>query len=612
MSPLPLRQIRIWTPQLETVKRADGTLIVRQRGELPEYPKRITDSLVHWARQAPDRVWMARRNENGEWREITYGQALQAIRAIGQSLLDLGVSVESPLVILSDNSIEHALLALAAQHVGAASAAVSPAYSLVSTDFAKLKDIAAQLTPGLIYAEDAQRFVGPIAAAFDPGVPVVSLRNPIEGRPSIPFHELVETLPTAAVDDAHEQVGPDTVAKFLFTSGTTGSPKAVIQTHGMLTSNQAMVSDCYAFLADEPLVVVDWAPWNHTASGSKVFNLVLTQGGTFYIDEGKPTPAGIAETIRNLREISPTWYFNVPAGYDMLATAMQTDDLLRERFFARVKMLMYAGAGMAQHTWDDLNALAERTIGARVLIASGLGATETGPFALMCMSEQEHAGNIGIPARGVTLKLVPVEDKLEARLKSPSVTPGYWRNPRLTAEAFDEEGFYRLGDALRFAVPGDASQGFFFDGRLAENFKLGTGTWVSVGAVRARLVNDFGGLIRDAVLTGENEDELGAIVFPKRDMLAGLAGGAEAIWTSNDVREALQAALDRHAKNASGSAGRVTRIILAHEEPSIDRGEITDKGSINQRAVRMHRPDLIAKLYDPANAEVVRVSGGRR
>ncbi len=612
MSPLPLRQIRIWTPQLETVKRADGTLIVRQRGELPEYPKRITDSLVHWAQQAPDRVWMARRDETGEWREITFGQALRSVRAIGQSLLDLGVSVESPLVILSDNSIEHALLALATQHVGAASAAVSPAYSLVSTDFAKLKDIAAQLTPGLIYADDAQRFADPITAAFDADIPVISLRNPIGGRPSIPFRELLETLPTGAVEEAHEKVGPDTVAKFLFTSGTTGSPKAVIQTQGMLTSNQAMVSDCYAFLADEPLVVVDWAPWNHTASGSKVFNLVLTQGGTFYIDEGKPSPAGIAETIRNLREISPTWYFNVPAGYDMLATAMQTDDVLRECFFARVKMLMYAGAGMAQHTWDDLNALAERTIGARVLIASGLGATETGPFALMCMSEQEHAGNIGIPARGVTLKLVPVEDKLEARLKSPSVTPGYWRNPRLTAEAFDEEGFYRLGDALRFAVPGDASQGFFFDGRLAENFKLGTGTWVSVGAVRAQLVNDFGGLIRDAVLTGENEDELGAIVFPKRDMLAGLAGDAEAIWSSSSVRQALQAALERHAKNASGSASRVTRIILAHEEPSIDRGEITDKGSINQRAVRMHRPDLIAKLYDPANAEVVRVSGGRR
>lgn len=302
MTRLPLRPIRVWSPQIETETRADGTLIVRQTDALPEHPARITDALLRWARERPDRIWMAQRKADGGWHTVTYAEALSTVEAIGQSFLDLELSPERPVVILSDNSIEHALVALAAQHVGAASAAISPAYSLVSSDFAKLRDIAAQLTPGLVFADDAQRFARAIEAAFDPQVPVVFLRNPIAGRRSIPFHELTATVPTRAVGDAHAKVGRDSVAKFLFTSGTTGSPKAVIQTHGMLTANQAMVADCYAFIADEPLVVVDWAPWNHTASGNKVFNLALTQGGTFYIDEGKPTPAGIAETIRNLRK----------------------------------------------------------------------------------------------------------------------------------------------------------------------------------------------------------------------------------------------------------------------------------------------------------------------
>jgi len=358
-------------------------------------------------------------------------------------------------------------------------------------------------------------------------------------------------------------------------------------------------------------VVVDWAPWNHTAAGNKVFNLVLYNGGTYYIDGGKPSPKLIGETIRNLREIAPTWYFNVPAGYEMLVDAMERDPALRENFFSRLKLMMYAGAGMAQHTWDRLNQLAVETIGHRVLLATGLGSTETGPFALKCTEEQERAGNVGIPAQGVILKLVPDQDKLEARLKGPNITPGYWRDPKQTAAAFDEEGFYKLGDALRFAEPGHPEKGFFFDGRLAENFKLETGTWVAVGALRAKLVNELDGLARDAVIAGENQHELGALLLPFMPKLRSLVADEAdlsdpEILAHPAVRERLAALLAEHAEKATGSATRVKRAILIEEEPSLDRGEITDKGSINQRAMLRNRGDLVAALYSDDDPRVIR------
>ena len=467
------------------------------------------------------------------------------------------------------------------------------------------------MTPGMIFVADGQRFERAIAAAVDPSVPVVVSRNPIPGRACLMLDDVLATVPTADVDRAYDAVGPDTIAKFLFTSGTTGSPKAVIQTQRMLTSNQEMVADCYAYMRDEPPVVVDWAPWNHTAAGNKVFNLVLYNGGTYYIDGGKPSPKLMGETIRNLREISPTWYFNVPAGYEMLVDAMERDEALRTRFFANLKLMMYAGAGMAQHTWDRLNGLAVETIGHRVLLATGLGATETGPFALKCSEEQERAGNVGIPAQGVILKLVPDQDKLEARLKGPNITPGYWRDPEHTAEVFDEEGFYKLGDALRFAVPGDPEKGFFFDGRLAENFKLETGTWVAVGALRTKLVNDLDGLVRDAVIAGENQRELGALLLPFMPKLRSLVAGADKlsdaeILAHDSVRARLAERLGIHAAQATGSATRVMRALLMTEEPSLDRGEITDKGSINQRAVLRNRGDLVAALFSDDDPRVIR------
>ncbi|OJF99836.1 feruloyl-CoA synthase [Rhizobium sp. 58] len=596
-------KVKLWSPNLDWEQRSDGTLIVRRQDPLGSYPRCMTERFVHWAESDPDRVWMAARVDDGRWRKVTYGAALDMIRCIGQSLLDLGLSLDRPLLIISENTIEHALIALGAQHVGIPSAAVTPAYATADPGYSKLRDIARQMTPGAVFTEDGLAFEQPIGAVFSIGLPVISVRNPAPTRrSSMPFGELLESQPRRDVDRAYLAIGPDTVAKFLFTSGTTGTPKAVTQTQRMLCANQEMVADCYAFLRDEPPIIIDWAPWTHTAAGNKVFNLVIYNGGTFYLDRGKPTPALIHETIANLGEISPNWYFNVPAGYEMLVDAMRRDEGLRDSFFRNLKILMYAGASMAQHTWDALLELSVKATGGQVLICTGLGSTETGPFALFCTEPQDKPGNIGIPAQGITLKLVPIEDKYELRLKGPNITPGYWRDARLTTEAFDEEGFYMIGDAVRLAVPGDPTGGFYFEGRTAENFKLRTGTWVSVGKIRADLVDQFGGLIRDVVITGEDRAELGALIIPVPDALRDALTGAddlshEAMYAHPDVRALLAARLAEHQRRASASSTRVMRLLLLHEPPRPDRGEITDKGSLNQRALRAYRADLIEELY---------------
>ena len=602
MSERRMRDVRLWSPQLAWEARGDGTLLLWRRDELGSYPRSMNARFAFWAETAPDRVWMAERDESGGWRKMSYGQALGLIRRIGQALLDFGLSTERPLMILSENSIEHALMALGAQHVGIPSAAVAPAYASADAGFGKLKGIARQMTPGAVFADDGSAYRAAVDEAFGLDIPFIHVRNPPSDRPgAVALDDVLRTEASAAVDRAFEAVGPDTVAKFLFTSGTTGSPKAVIQTQRMLCANQEMVADCYSFLRDEPPVIVDWAPWNHTASGNKVFNLVIYNGGTFYLDRGKPSPALIGETIANLREVSPTWYFNVPAGYEMLVDAMRRDAELRRSFFRDLKILMYAGASMAQHTWDALAEFSEEVTGGQVLICTGLGSTETSPFSLFCTEPQERPGNIGIPAQGITLKLVPIEDKYELRLKGPNITPGYWRDPRLTAEAFDEEGFYMIGDAVRLAVPGDPTRGFFFEGRTAENFKLRTGTWVSVGKLRAELVDQFGGLIRDAVITGEDRAELGALVMPVMKALRDAIGEAglsdEAVLNHPETRAVLAARLADHQRRASGSSTRVMRLMLLREPPRFDKGEVTDKGSLNQRALRANRADLVEALH---------------
>lgn len=574
-----------WAPQFDYENRADGSIVMRHRGELTEYRATLADYFDHWADTTPDQTWIARRHEGGDWDRISYGAGRAKARAIGASLLAMGLGPSRPLLVLSENSLEHGLLGMACAYVGIPYAPVSPAYSLVSTDHGKLRDIAGLLQPGAVFADTGAPFAKAFDAIAQEGRVVINHRDAVAG--AVTFDSLLEG-DVALADAARAALTPQTVVKYLFTSGSTGSPKAVINTNLMICAMQAMVRDCYRFLTKKPPVVLNWAPWNHTAAGNKVFYMVMTNGGTYYIDDGRPVPGKFDETLRNLRELSCSWYFNVPVGYEMLVDALESDPALAATFFKELGMMFYAGAGMPQNIWDRLRAAGRKATGHEVLLATGLGATETAPFALACTQVQDKAGNVGPPSRGLSLKLVPNGGKLEARLKGPTITPGYFGDPAKTAEVFDEEGYYCMGDALRPADPDDFSKGFFFDGRIAENFKLTTGTWVAVGAVRASLVDAMDGLVRDAVITGENEGELGALLI--------LSDRGQAM-PADALRAALQEKLTAAARVATGSASRVRRAMILTDVPSFDHGEITEKGSLNQRALRTNKADLIATLY---------------
>jgi len=396
--------------------------------------------------------------------------------------------------------------------------------------------------------------------------------------------------------------GPDTIAKLLFTSGSTKLPKAVINTHRMWCANQQQMSQSMPVLKDSELVLVDWLPWNHTFGGNHNFGMVVFHGGTLYIDDGKPTPALMHETLRNLREISPTVYFNVPTGFEAIAQAMKTDDLLRKTLLARVKMFFYAGAALAQPIWDSLYESQEREIGERIVMGTGLGMTESGPFGIFVTNPHVRAGDLGVPAPGLELKLVPVEGKVEVRYRGPNITPGYWREPEQTQESFDEEGFFKTGDAVRWIDESNRHLGLKFDGRIAEDFKLATGTFVSVGPLRARIIAAGAPYIQDVVITGLNMKEVGAMVFatPAVRGLSGLPAQASLadVLSSAPVLAHFQRVVNALAQTSTGSASRVARLCLLAQPPTIDRGEITDKGSINQRAVLHHRADIVAALHE--------------
>ena len=612
-SPAPMRAVRMGPLEVTLERRADGALLVRPTAPISEFPPRLTDRLRHWAATAPDRTFLAARGASGAWRQVSYAETLAAVRSLGQALLDRGLSAEQPLVILSGNAIDHGLLALAALHVGVPYCPVSPAYSLLSRDFGKLRYAIELLTPGLVYAEDGQAYGAAIAAAVPPGIELAVGTHPPTSRPCTGFDELRAVAPTGDVEAAHARVGPDQIAKFLLTSGSTGLPKAVINTQRMLCSNQVMIRDALAFLADEPPVILDWLPWNHTFGGNHNVGIVLYNGGTLHIDDGRPTPDGIAATVRNLREIAPTVYFNVPKGYESLVPHLQADRALRERFYSRLHATFYAGAGLPPHIWSALDALAVATTGARVPMLTGLGSTETAPFALSVTPGMSRSGHVGLPVPGIELKLVPVNGKLDARVKGPNVTPGYWRQSDVTEAAFDEEGYYRMGDALRFVDAADVHRGFAFDGRLAEDFKLTTGTWVSVGPLRARAIAACAPLVRDVVLAGADRDHLGALILldldAARAFCANLVNPSQADLAAHDgLRAAILERLRALAADSPGSSTRIARAILLETPPSIDLGEVTDKGSINQRAVLDHQAALVEALYaaDPPPA-VLRV-----
>jgi feruloyl-CoA synthase len=592
--------------QAEVTTRPDGTVLLHSTEPLQPFPVRLTDRLEHWAAVAPERLFVARREAGGgPWVNITYGQMLQRVRAVAQSLVNLGLSAERPVVILSENDLDHLTLALGALWAGVPYVPVSTAYSLVSQDFGKLRHIVATVTPGLVFASSAA-YAKAIAATVPADTTVVMSDGAVEGRSPRSFASLLEIEPDATSEAAHARVNADTIAKFLFTSGSTKQPKGVITTHRMLCANQQMIRQCLGFLADEPPVLVDWLPWNHVFGGSHNVGIALYNGGTLYIDDGKPTPSGMAQTLRNLREISPTIYFNVPKGLEEIAAAMDGDTVLRDTLFKRCKAIMFAGAALSQAVWDKLHAHAEAATGERVRVITGLGMTETAPSCTFAVGTDVASGHIGLPAPGVEVKLVhdaSTGDKTEIRFRGPHVMPGYWRSPEQTAEAFDEEGFYRTGDAVKWIDAGDPQRGLFFDGRTAEDFKLSSGTFVSVGPLRARIIAAGDPCVQDAVITGLNRGEVGALIVPRPDecrRVAGLGAGVPLpeVLHHAQVRTFFQGVADRLWHEATGSASRVARLHVLAEPPSIDKGEVTDKGSINQRAVLSHRASLVEALYE--------------
>jgi feruloyl-CoA synthase len=611
-----LRPVRLGVFDAVLEQGAGGVIHLRTKQVLAPYYNNLSEPLEHWAKAAPDRVFLGQRDTEGRWRTLSYAQVLTLIKRIGAALLRRGLSPERPIAIISGNDIEHALLALAAMVVGVPYAPISAAYSLLSTDFGKLRAIVGLLTPGMVFANDGGPFARAIEAMMPSDAELVVTRNPPADRKATLFSDLIGAEDDAGVTAAQSQVTPDTIAKFLFTSGSTGNPKGVINTHRMLCSNQAMIAAGFAFVADEPPVVVDWLPWSHTFGSNHNFNMVLVNGGSLYIDDGNPTPPGVPKTARNLREIAPTIYFNVPKGYEALVPHFRADETLRKNFFRRLKVLFYAGAGLNQTTWDDLAQLAIETTGERIIFLSSLGSTETSPLALACTFDFDRPGNIGLPAPGVELKLVPNEGKLEARLRGPHITPGYWRQQQLTRDAFDAEGFYKIGDALKFADPADPGKGFLFDGRIAEDYKLSTGTWVSVGPLRARFIDAFAPCVRDVVFAGPDRDDVVALVFPDveacRKLAPEHAADAAPGAILDDVRVRLKFAglLQALAASSPGSSTRVMRAILMAEPASMDKGEMTDKGSINQRAVLKNRAALVDELYaTPLSSRVIAIKG---
>jgi feruloyl-CoA synthase len=604
------------TPAIIAERRSDGSILVKSTTPLQPAARCVGDWLEHWARQTPDKVFLGdRAGVDAPWSTVTYRDALKQVRSVAAWILAQGLSAERPLVILSDNSVEHALFALAAQHVGVPSAAISPAYSLMSRDFDKLRSMVSLLQPGAIYVSAMQPFAAALGA-IQPLHSATIVSGNAADTGAISFRTIATTPETPDVAKAFAAVTPDTITKFLFTSGSTGTPKAVINTQRMLTSSQQAKAQTWSFLEDggEDLVILDWLPWSHTFGANHNFNLVLRNGGTLYVDGGKPAPGLFTTSLTNLRSVMPTVYFNVPRGFDMLIAALRSDDELRRRFFSEVKFAFYAGAALPQNLWDTLEELSIKTVGRALPMVSAWGSTETSPLATDCHFQAQRSGNIGVPIPGTELKLVPSGDKLEVRVRGPNVTPGYWKAPELTAQAFDEEGFYLIGDAVTFADPAHPELGLFFDGRVAEDFKLNSGTWVSVGTLRVAGIAALAPLAQDIVVTGHGGDEVRFLVFPNIAACrahAGLPDSADVtdVISHDKVRSTIVQGLAKLKAQSGNSSGHATRALLLAEPASVDGGEITDKGYINQRAVLTRRAQAVAMLGDEASAEWIGCAG---
>lgn len=582
--------------------RADGSILLQSTEPVEPHPYRLTEPFINWATVAPDRIFIGQKNNEGNWYTLTYSETFLKVKSIAQAILDRKLSAQTPIAILSENSIEHALLALACLHIGIPYSAVSPAYSLRSTDFEKLKYIIQLLSPGMIFVSDAEKYSKALNSVAQ-NTEVVSLAQPTSGFPITNFNSLLDKTPTQAVENAFESIKPNTVAKILFTSGSTGLPKGAINTHENISTNWQQITQTFSFIKESPQVILDWLPWHHTFGGNHNFGLTIYHGGSLFIDDGDPSPSGIVKTISNLKEISPTIYFNVPKGFEELIPHFKNDKLLCEKFFSQLQMLFYAGAGMPQHIWDAWGNMAIKTIGKKIMIGTGLGCTESSPSALFASDPGGFAGWLGVPVPGLELKLMPTGGKLEARYRGKNIFPGYWKQPELTAAAFDDEGFYCTGDALKFVDASDPNRGMVFDGRLTEDFKLTTGTWVHVGLLRSQLIEAGKGLIQDVVITGHQENFVAAIVFAGLEYCRKLSGLGMNASRPNLIGhplviQQLKEILNTLNKQSTGSSMFIEQAVFADFDLSLDKGEITDKGTINQRKVIENHPEVLAKMYD--------------
>ena len=595
----PYVDIQLLQPDIELVLGEEGTSYLKAKVPLEASPNRITDRLVFWVENRPNEVFLAQRDKRGNWRKMTYSEIFAQVKTISQYLLQQEVSAERPVAILSGNSIEHAIVSLAALHVGVPVAPISPAYSLRSSVYDKLQHCINILTPGLIFVQNGLQFEKALHQAGR-GIKTIAAESPLEGHDL--YSTALKTRVTQEVDEAFKRVTRNTIAKILFTSGSTGLPKGVINTHGNITTNAQQTIQTFPFMKEAGFHIVDWLPWHHTFGGNNNFGMALYTGGSIHIDDGAPTPDGISKTIANLKEIAPTIFYNVPKGYEVLLPYLQKDPQLCEHFFSRLKKFFYAGANLSQHIWDAYEDLAVRTIGKRVFMATALGMTEASPSAIFSSRTGMAPGQIGVPVPGLSVKFVPVGDKQEVRFKGGNIMPGYWRNAAATALAFDEEGYYKTGDAVVLLDPKDPNMGLIFDGRISEDFKLNTGAWVSVGALRKKIVQASSGLIRDAVIAGHDQPYLSAILIPDEGACRAYVNANKdedlsVVVNHSDLVKVIQDFLYQHVRKSTGSSTCIRRALIADFTLSIDKGEVTDKGSINQRGLLKNRPYLVDKLY---------------
>lgn len=585
-----------------SVVQKDGAIYLNSTEALAPFPKHIMERLVYWAKVKPRQTFAARRDANGNWQPISYAQMLQRVRSIGEFLQQFELSPERPLVILSGNDLEHLQLSCAALYCGIPYCPISPAYSITSTDFQKLKHVISTLEPGLIFASDGELYAQAIEAVVPIDTPVILTSGQLLDRQHVLFKQMLDQKNTLLAEKAFEAVQPSTIAKFLFTSGSIKQPKAVITTQRMLCANQQMLCQTFPEFSLQPPVLVDWLPWNQTFGGSHNVGIVLYNGGTLYIDDGKPTPQDFAETLRNLVEVSPTAYLTVPRGWEELVQALEGDKTLRDRFFSRMRLFFFAGAGLSRSVWDRLENVAVEHCGERIQIMAGLGMTETAPSCTFTTGPVSGTGYVGLPAPGCEVKMALVDGKYEARFRGPNVMPGYWRNPQLTADAFDDEGYYRSGDAVTFADWNLPELGLVFDGRIAEDFKLSSGGFVSVGPMRARVIAAGTPYIQDVVVAAPNQARIGLLIFPMVSNLRSLAGleaeaSAADVLNAGAVRQWLLELMDKLNESATGVATRIDWGALLEQAAQLSLGEITDKGSINQRAVLTHRSEKVDALY---------------